>query len=193
MKIIQTLHIVHIQITKHLIGRQCHGGGQIKVCGICRYFYIIGKLQLLLVDLQVLLQSGKSESYYDGMASIVDDLSVVYLNIREVFIVEDHAGQHYEGNVNLFLFTINRYSLFLLVGIGKAHGHLTAFSGKLLRFDFLTVQHVSYLYIYRKLLFQRFLAVGICSACMVLQPVTCHDFCGISVGIGDHINGLVFG
>ena len=193
MKIVQALHIVHIQIPEHLVGGKGHGGGQIEVGGVCRYFHIIGKLQLILVDLQVFLKAGKTKADYDGMASVVDDLAVAYLNIGEVLVVKDHAGQHHEGNVDLFLLAVYGYGLLLLVGVFKPHGHLAALSGKLLRLYFLAVQRVGYLYIYGKLLFQSFLAVGVGAVCLILQPVACHDLGGIAVGIGDHINGLVLG
>ena len=82
-----------------------------------------------------------------GAVAVVDELSVGYLNIAEAFVIKQHAAEYYEGNADVFRFSVNVDRDGGGVRVVKTNGNLAAFTLKLGGGYCLTVERIAYGYL----------------------------------------------
>ena len=100
------------------------------------------------------------------MVTVVDKLTIGYLNIGKGIIVKQHSGKHCKRNINLFLCAVDVYHLVLVVGVVKTDCYLSALSCDILCGNVLAIELVRYGHSNRKLFLDVSLIVNVVALCI---------------------------
>ena len=189
---IKIVQLVGIQFVKHIVGGDGHGGHEGKRRRVGGDFHAGGKLQPIRRKIQILLHTGQGKADNHALIPVADNLAVADGYILEVIVVQNHAGQHHEGHIQLLRFSIDGHRLLLVIGVGKGHGDLAAFTGQFLGGDAAAVQFVRDGDVHRQLFLDLALIINILPL-RVPQPhiVGVHGIALVAFDVR-HLGQLVF-
>ena len=169
MQVIQTVHIVQIQAAKKICHCHCKGISHGAVCNIsfhCEALRNVNLIGKIIRQIQAVLQSRNCNSHYHFLISIRDYLSIIYGNIGKMIRGKDHTGYHNKWRINFHIFLIYFNGFLRIVGIGNFHTKMSTFASQLIWCDFLVIQIILDLHIYRKLFICGSLIINITAVCI---------------------------
>ena len=198
--------VVGIHLIEEAVGDDGKGGLQREVRYVGADLHIVGQVQLLLADAQILLQAGEGHAHDGDAVAVVDELTVGDGDIGEVGGIQQGAGEGHEGDIHLLADAVDGTHLILVVFILEADGHLAALARQLAGGDGLAVQGVVDAHAHRQLLLDGagpavvLHLLGVVQALDgllslggqgVLDPVADQDLLGAAVGSGHDVHRLI--
>ena len=109
-----------------------------------RDLHIVGNLDLLLGQSEVVLYAREGDTRYDDTVSVGDDLAVRHADVAARIAVEEQPRYHQEGHIDRFFFTVDLYGFVLIVFIVEADGDIAALADELIGRDRLAVQLIGH-------------------------------------------------
>ena len=198
--------VVGIYLIEEAVGDDGEGGLQREVRYVGADLHIVGQVQLLLADAQILLQAGEGHAHDGDAVAVVDELTVGDGDIGEVGSIQQGAGEGHEGDIHLLADAVDGTHLILVVFILEADGHLAALARQLAGGDGLAIQSVVDTHAHRQLLLEGagpavvLHLLGVVQALDgllslggqgVLDPVADQDLLGAAVGSGHDVHRLI--
>ena len=167
--ILQTVggvELIGIDLIENLICCDGHGVHHGEVLHIGGNLHIARDFQRFRIKTEAFLHARQGDAGDDIAAAVVEQLAVGDLHIAEGVRVEKHAGQHGEGDVDLFLLAVDGHGLVLLVFVVIADHNVAGLARQLLGRDGLAVKRVADLQGHGQLLFDVALIIDVVSGCV---------------------------